>query len=214
MLSHNARIFLTTLYEHTRRGDRLRTTFLAEKLKISKAAITEISRTLRDEGFIVYEPYKPYELTISGEKVAQKLFYRVAIIEKFYFTQFKILPYRAKSEAINSEPALSEFIIEQMKNLTPAPEISLFGHPIVDPLPFKTLLLSNCETDMIVQPIAIKPVAENYQSNLWVELASLIGKKIRINEVDKAIEAIQIIVNNESRHISLKLADKIIVTAD
>ena len=98
MLSHNARIFLTTLYEHEKRGDRLRTTFLAEKLKISKAAITDISRTLRDEGYIFYEAYKPYKLTVSGKKFAQALFYRIAIIEKFYFTQFKILPYRAKSE--------------------------------------------------------------------------------------------------------------------
>ncbi len=211
MLSQNARVFLTTLFEYTQRKERMRTTFLAEKLGTSKAAITEISRSLRDEGYIIYEPYKAYEFTSAGRKIAETLFYRIGIIEKYFFTQFKLLPFRAKNEAIKAEPGLTDFIIEKMKTLTPAPEISLFGHPLTDSIPYQTSLLSKCSPDMVVRPIAIKPVAENYQSSLWTELASLMGKNIRINEIDKDLEAIQFIVDNESRHINLKLAANIIV---
>lgn len=214
MLSQNARIFLTSLFEHKQRKERLRTTFLAEKLEITKAAITDISRTLRDEGYINYEPYQPYELTETGEKLAQQLFYRICIIEKYFFCQFKLLPYRAKIEAINAEPGLSDLIIKKMETQTPAPEISLFGHPLREALSYPTALLNQCEPEMVVKPIAIKPVAEQYQSSLWEELATLLGKYILINHFDREVEAIQFIINNEQRHISLKLANKVIVAVD
>src|SRR6056297_2951195 len=112
MLSLNARLFLTSLYDHSLRGERLRTTYMAQKLNISKAGVTEISRALKSEGYINYEPYQAYKLTPQGYIYTQKLFERICIIEKFYFVQFKLNPYRASTEAVKSEPGLSDHIVE------------------------------------------------------------------------------------------------------
>jgi Mn-dependent DtxR family transcriptional regulator len=211
MLSLNARLFLTTLYEHSLRNERLRTTFLAEKLNITKAAITEISRSLKDEGFIEYEPYKPYKLTSQGENYAIKTYARFCTLEKYYFVQFKLNPFRARSEAIQSEPCISEHIIELMQKEVPAPEISLFGHPLKIPLPYDVISLKKCKPGLIVRPVAIAAQTIDYNQNFWQEIATFIGKPMLINNIEEEIEAIEVVLENEPRNISFKLSEKILV---
>jgi Mn-dependent DtxR family transcriptional regulator len=210
MLSLNARLFLTTLYEYSQKNERLRTTYMAQKLNVSKAAITEISRSLKDDGFIEYEPYQPYELTSQGQKFAIKIFSRFCILEKYYFANFLLNPFRARTEAIQSEPCISDHIIEQMEKQIPAPEISLFGHPL-KPLPYDVTALSKCKSGLIVRPVAIMAQVEDYNQNFWKEIAYFLGKPMLINNIEEEIEAIEVVIENEPRNISFKLSQKILV---
>lgn len=211
MLSLNARLFLTTLYEYSLKNERLRTTYLADKLNVTKAAITDISRSLKDEGFIEYEPYQPYKLTPQGEKYAIKTYTRFCTLEKYYFIKFKLNPFRARSEAIQSEPCMSDQIIELMQDKIPAPEISLFGHPLETPLPYAIKSLRKCKAGLIVRPVAIAAQTVDYNQNFWQEIATFIGKPMLINNIEEEIEAIEVILDNEPRNISFKLSEKIIV---
>ncbi|PLX22893.1 MAG: hypothetical protein C0599_05260 [Salinivirgaceae bacterium] len=211
MLSLNARLFLTTLYEYSQKNERLRTTYMAEKLGVSKAAITEISRSLKDEGYINYEPYQPYELTSQGQKYAHKIFERFSILEKYYFVNFLLNPFRARTEAIQSEPCISDHIISKMEDSIPAPEISLFGHPLKTPLPYTVKPLIKCNSGLIVRPVAIIAQIEDYNQNFWQEVARFMGKPMLINNIEDEIEAIEVIIENEPRNISFKLSQKILV---
>ncbi len=211
MLSLNARLFLTALYDHTLREERLRTTYMAQKLNISKAGVTEISRALKNEGYINYEPYQPYELTQQGLIYTRKLFERICIIEKFYFVQFKLNPYRASTEAVKSEPGISDIIVAAMHEQIPAPEISLFGHLLKESVSYKIKLLKSCTSGLIVRPIALNAKIKEYHQQFWQVIAGLMGKPLLINSIEPEIEAMQIIVENQPQHISFKLAEKIYV---
>lgn len=211
MLSLNARLFLTSLYDYSLRNERLHTTYIANKLNISKAGVTEISRALKKEGYINYEPYQPYELTHQGMLYTRKLFERICIIEKFYFVQFSLNPYRASTEAVKSEPGLSDDIVNAMKGQIPAPEISLFGHLLTQSISYKIKLLKNCDSGLIVRPIALNAKIEEYHQKFWEAVANLMGKPVLINSIEPEIEAMQIVVENQPQHISFKLAEKIFV---
>lgn len=210
MLSPNARLFLITLFEYHSKGERLRTTYLAEKLNISKPAVTEISRVLSAEGYINYQPYQPYRLTEAGEKLAAALFERIGTIEKYYFIHFNLTPFRARTEALKSEPCISDTITRAMQKSIPAPEIGLFGQILSAPLPFQLKTLLHCSPESVVQPVAIK-AQTSYNQQFWLEIAAMMGKSVLIHSFENEIEAIQIIFDNEPRHVSFKLAEKILV---
>lgn len=212
LLSLNSRIFLINLLECDLKNQRLRTTTLAQTLNVSKAAITEISKSLHTDGYIQYEPYKPYVITDQGKTLARKLQKRIYTIEKFFFIQFKLNPYTARHEAFIAESGLSDQIVNAMNKQLPAPEISLFGQKLVDSIPYKISKLLKCEEGLIVMPIAISPQPESYNATFWEEIAFIMGKPLFINTIDYEIEAIQVIINNDPRHIGFKVADKILVS--
>lgn len=211
MHSLNARIFLTTLFDYSLKNERLRTTYLSEKLNVSKAAITEISRTLRDEGYIYYEPYQPYALTKQGWKYAQNLYKRVCILEKYFFINFKLNPFIARNEAIQAEFSISSSIIDAMKQQIPNPDISLFGQLLSADFPHKILPLNRCREGSTAKLVALKVTDMEYNQQFWQEMAFLMGTTFWIHNYMRDIEAIQIFVHNEPRHISFAVADKMLV---
>ncbi|MDA3867058.1 MAG: metal-dependent transcriptional regulator [Salinivirgaceae bacterium] len=210
-LSLNARIFLTTLHRYELKNERLRTTHLAQLLEVSKAAITEISRSLSANNYIEYEPYQPYAITPQGKKMAARIYERVSIIEKYYFIHFKIDPYTARKEAYTSEPSISDLIIDGMKRNIPTPEIGLFGDVVKPPLDFTPTTLLKCEENTTVEPIAIYTSSQSYEGLFWAEIAHFMGKKLFIANIDREVRAIQIIVENEPRHIGFNVAGNLLV---
>jgi Mn-dependent DtxR family transcriptional regulator len=184
---------------------------MAQKLGVSKAAITEISRSLKSEGFIEYEPYQPYKLTQQGNNYALKTYNRFSILEKYYFVKFKLNPFRARNEAIQSEPCISDDLIALMQKEIPAPEISLFGHPLKETLPYALKTLRKCKAGLIIRPVAIMAQVEDYNQNFWQEIATFLGRPMLINNIEDEIEAIEVILDNEPRNISFKLSEKILV---
>lgn len=207
-----SRIFLSMLYEHEKKGIRLRTTYAAKKLGISKPAITDMSRLLKSEGYINYEPYKPYELTSSGKLLAKEINTKLLVLEKYIFTHFHITPYRSKIEAMHIEPAISDYLFEQIKIKTPVNHISLFGDIVGDNIDTHTKPLSRCDEGTSATAVAISAIETDINDSFWIEISNYIGKNIIIVKKSNTTESMNVFIKHANKNIPNKIAEKILVT--
>ncbi len=61
-----------------------RTKDLSEKLGITPASVTEMLRTLTQNGFVEYRPYKGARLTSRGREEVRKAEERRSVLQKFF----------------------------------------------------------------------------------------------------------------------------------
>jgi len=77
--------YLETIYDIQKEKKRLvKTTEIAEKLKVKPASVTEMISKLSKEGYVDYQPYKGVTLTKKGEEIAKKIKGYHLVFEKFF----------------------------------------------------------------------------------------------------------------------------------
>ena len=88
MTSINTEDYLKAIYGISYgNGDLVSTTFLAEKLDVSKAAASEMAKKLSEKGLIDYTRYKGLRLTDDGETAALKVIRRHRLWELFLMNE-------------------------------------------------------------------------------------------------------------------------------
>ena len=130
MVTVNREDYLRALYILEEKKLPLRTTELANYLKISKASVSEMANKLADKKLIVHKRYGNLEFTDEGKKLAINLTARHRIIELFLKNILKINPNNLHEEAHRLEHAFSDESISKLRELLGNPTKDPHGEPI------------------------------------------------------------------------------------
>ena len=106
--------------------------FLAEELKVSNAAITDMARKLAVQGFVNHIPYKGMTLTQKGKTEALKVVRRHRLWELFLIRTLGMNWADVHEEAEKLEHHSSEKLIDRIEEFMDFPRFDPHGAPIPD----------------------------------------------------------------------------------
>ena len=133
MLSISKENFLKAIYHHKEKHDRhVTSSHLAEDLKISQAAVSEMSKKLAKRGLLTHQKYKGVDLTPAGEIIALKVVRRHRLWELFLIKSLKLPLSQVHIEAERLEHATSEFLLDKLDAFLDYPQFGPHGDPIPD----------------------------------------------------------------------------------
>lgn len=113
-----------------RNGKSVSATYLAERLNVSKAAVSDMGKKLAIQGYIKYEAYKGATIVKKGEKLALKLLRRHRLWEVFLIEVLKLDWGEVHDEAEKLEHSTSEKLIDAIDKYLHYPKFDPHGHPI------------------------------------------------------------------------------------
>lgn len=80
---------------------------IANKLKVSRASVSKMMKTLKEEGFISKEKYSLVQLTEKGKKAAQHIDKKYKLLRNFFQNYLGIDERTAQEEACAVEHCIS-----------------------------------------------------------------------------------------------------------
>ena len=124
--------YLKALYHLDRENDRISITELSNRLQVSKPTANNMVKSLQERGWVVYQKYKPLQLTESGRKAA------IAIIRKHRLTEmflYKVMGFgweEVHEIAEQIEHIDSDKLFARMDEMLDYPSFDPHGSPIPD----------------------------------------------------------------------------------
>jgi len=108
MSSGNREDYLISILRLTEGESSTKTTELASFMGISPASVTEMLKTLSNEGYVDYEKYKGVKLTEAGLNYARQIRKKHHVMERFLMDILNVDHQAAHEEACKMEHAISE----------------------------------------------------------------------------------------------------------
>ena len=103
---------------------------VAERLLVSKAAVSKMLKKLNEEGLVRMSPYSRMEFSKKGRIRAEKVIYKHRVIEVFLVEVLKVDKRDMHKEAHLLEHSFSDKTIKRLAEFLDNPEICPCGHKI------------------------------------------------------------------------------------
>jgi DtxR family Mn-dependent transcriptional regulator len=111
-------------------GEKVSTSNLAERLRVSGPAVTDMAKKLSVKGLVEYTPYKEIEMTPEGRNIAVKVIRRHRIWEMFLYKVLQLDLHEVHDEAELLEHQTSDKLLDRMDQYLGYPEVDPHGDPI------------------------------------------------------------------------------------
>jgi len=132
MENRNIEDYLKNIYSIKIASGKVTTSHLAEKMNISAAAVSEMVSKLSKSGYISNIPYKGFELTGKGEKIAVNLVRKHRLWETFLVKHLKYPWDKVHAEAERLEHSSSDELMKNLEVFMNFPKYDPHGEPIPD----------------------------------------------------------------------------------
>jgi DtxR family Mn-dependent transcriptional regulator len=106
------------------------TSALAQHLGRSPASVTNMVKSVAEQGLVEHEPYRGVRLSEEGEREALRIIRRHRVIEAYLIEQLGYSWDRVHAEAERLEHAASDELVERMASVMGHPEMDPHGSPI------------------------------------------------------------------------------------
>ena len=117
-LTNSQEEYLRTIYILKNTKNEIRVTDIANKLNKTKASVNSAINSLKQEKLINYEPYGQIELTLEGEKIAQKIIEANDIVKLFLTEIINATEENAEEEAKAIKTVLSDDTLNKIARYT------------------------------------------------------------------------------------------------
>ncbi len=125
--------FIKTIYAmQASPSMRFKSSLLASRLNISKAAVTGMLRKLKSDGLVHYKKYGTPKLTQEGEKMALKILRKHRLWETFLHHNLQVPWEHIHREAEILEHSTSEYLTDKLDEFMQHPGFDPHGDPIPD----------------------------------------------------------------------------------
>ncbi len=193
--------FVKTIYALNERAV-AKTSTIADELKISNAAVTDMAKKLCKKEYVNYEKYKSLSLTKKGKKLALSVIRKHRLWELFLYTTFDFSLEEIHYEAELLEHQTSNFLLEKMDAFLNYPKFDPHGDPIPD---------VNGKITVIENMISLSDASENKVYTIIRLNSSNVAffEICRGNEI--TIQQEIVVLKNYIDFIEIKYRNKIIV---
>ncbi|MEM9984190.1 MAG: metal-dependent transcriptional regulator [Bacteroidota bacterium] len=124
--------YLKALYFLDREDSRISITELSRRLGVSKPTANNMVKSLQEQGWVVYQKYKPLQLTESGRKAAAKVIRKHRLTEMFLYQVMGFGWEEVHEIAEEMEHLDSEKLFARMDEMLDHPSFDPHGSPIPD----------------------------------------------------------------------------------
>lgn len=113
-LSASMQDYLEAILELEERGETVRVTDIANKLRIAKASVNQTLNKFKKKGLVRQEMYGPVELTQEGRHMAEKIRQAHRLLKRFLVEVLGVDPEVAEEDACRMEHAVSAHTMERL----------------------------------------------------------------------------------------------------
>lgn len=147
MSSESVEEYLEAIHSFNEKGEPAKTSEIAEKLGITPPSVTQMIKTLSEEGLIEYTPYKGAILTGKGMALAQKVVRKHRLIERFLHDFLRLPKSKVHGEACKLEHSLSDEAAAALCEALSKPETCPDDEKAIPPCTFNIDDCSQCATE-------------------------------------------------------------------
>ena len=191
------------------------TNSIAQKLRITNAATSDMSKKLAKQGLVEYEKYKGVRLTKTGSNIALSIIRRHRLWELFLMQSLGFSWGQVHDEAERLEHQTSEFLIDKIDEFLGKPELDPHGDPIPQkngkiPKAPKAVPLSKAKIGIKYEIARVNDESKDL-INYITELGLHLNKKIIVNEKFSFDNSLVIKFKNQQFTLSEKVSEKLFV---
>ncbi len=206
--------YLKAVYKLQQTAASVSTTALAEELHRSAASVTNMVKSLAEDGLLEHEPYRGVRLTAGGELTALRIIRRHRVLELYLIEKLGFSWDNVHEEAERLEHAASEVLIDRMARALGEPSFDPHGSPIptregVIPAADRT-----CLTELRAGEGAIVREVSDESAERLRRLATLglfPGTRLRVVGASSPGSGVRIEVDGRGMEIEEGLADAVFV---
>ena len=132
MISETVENYLKALFTLADEKGKVSVSDLSQCLNVSKPTANSMAKTLQQEGFVVYEKYKPLTLTKAGKKAAALVIRRHRLTEMFLVEKMGFAWDEVHDVAEQIEHVQAPSFFDRMDELMDFPKFDPHGSPIPD----------------------------------------------------------------------------------
>jgi len=208
--------YLKNIYELLETRQKATTSFLAQKMSLAPASVTEMVKRLANKGLVDYKPYAGVELSTDGLAYALQVVRKHRLWEMFLY---KILNYswdEIHQEAEMLEHLMSEKLEAKLDKMLGHPKFDPHGHPIPDKKGRIPKVVNNkplahlqeLDEGNVIQVDDSDSQLLSYLTRLGIKL----NQKIHVKEKRSFDGSMLITVQNKDWNISRQVAEHIYIS--
>lgn len=206
--------YLKAVYSLQQSEAAVSTTALAERLERSAASVTNMVKSLAEQGLLEHQPYHGVRLTPTGELSALRIIRRHRVLELYLIEKLGYSWEDVHDEAERLEHAASDGLIDRMARALGEPRFDPHGAPIptrdgeIAQHPLTRLTELALETPAIVRQVS----DENADSlRQLAHLGLYPGTRIRVRRHDRRTGMIHLSVQGQEEELETALASAVSV---
>lgn len=100
--------YISTIYILEKTNKKIRVTDIATKMLITKPSVNRALKTLREKGYVNFEPYTDITLTDEGREVAQEISKKYDIVKIFLAEILGVSQKTAEIDSLKIKAVISE----------------------------------------------------------------------------------------------------------
>ena len=211
-LSKHVEDYLKNIYKLQVESSPVSTTSIAERMSLSPASVTSMTKKLHQLELLDYTPYKGVKLTTRGEKVALEIIRHHRLLELYLNQKMGMEWHKVDAEAEELEHVLSEELEAAMDRALDFPTLDPHG----DPIPAKDGTMVNAEEEVLtdIPPGRATRVTRVLQDNIEVlrrlgQLGFFPEATLKVHRQDPLAGTVTVILGGKSVTIGREIASRI-----
>lgn len=207
--------YLKALFFLDQESSKISVTELSKRLEVSKPTASNMMKSLQEKDWVIYQKYKPLQLTPKGKKIAAKVIRKHRLTEMFLF---KIMGFgweEVHEIAEEMEHLNSEKLFNRMDEMLNHPTVDPHGSPIPDRngkvIKQKLTLLADVKPGLRVELVALAKSSKSlltYLNDCNIEL----GVQIELIKTEPFDKSCLIKLNDDTPFVvSHKVAKSLLV---
>lgn len=212
-MTPNKEDYLKCIYEIGIKDNKITNKEIADRLNVSPPAVTEMTKKLINDNFLIKDSKLGYKLTVLGNQLVADLYRKHRLLEVFLVNNLNYNVDEVHEEAEVLEHTVSELFIDRLDELLNYPAICPHGGVI----PKKKELIEEKYTFKLsyvkeIGEYKFVRVKDELQLLKYLESNNMkIGNSIKVTNIDEYAQVYTIKVNDKYIQISFAIAELMFV---